>query len=185
MTVEEAARFLGVRVDASIDEVRAEYRRRLFGVHPDHGGTGDETRQLMVALRTLERAHVERAESALSAPAPADLLESLPGESVWRVDADTLALPAPADETYARLLEVAHQVGDVTYVDRQCGVLEALLRTRAGTTISMVISLQGRSNGSTEAFFTLEPIDAVKGDLPTVHDITELVASYLLMPSVS
>jgi hypothetical protein len=181
MTVEEAALLLGVRVDDSIDEVRSGYRRRLFEVHPDHGGNSDETRQLVIALNVLARAHTNHPVRSTTSQAQQD---DVPGEVVWRVDADTLALPLPADETYARLVEVAHQVGDVTYVDRQCGVLEALLRTRSGTTISMVVSLQGRSNGSTEAFFTLEPIDAVKGDLPTVQDITDLVASYLLPPTI-
>jgi hypothetical protein len=196
MTVEEAAMFLGVRVDDSIDAVRAEYRRRLFEVHPDHGGHSDDTRRLILALDALERAHANRSAIAslggssvsVSPPEPTpdsagnqdvEVDAAVDGECVWRVDTDTLALPLPAEETYARLVDVAHRIGDVTYVDRQCGVLEALLRTRAGTTVSMVISLQGRANESTEAFFTLEPIDAVRGDLPSVLDITELVASYL------
>jgi hypothetical protein len=187
MNPEHAAVLLGVHVNDSIEQVRAGYRRRLFDVHPDHGGSAEQTRLLISALTTLEAAIDAPSVSALDVePDPAgesrvEATFSTPSdrEVVWRVDADTLAIDGPADETYARLLDVAHEIGDVTYVDRQCGVFEALLRSRSGTTISMVVTLQGRSNGSTEAFFTLEPIDAVKGELPSVHDITELVASYL------
>ena len=54
-----------------------------------------------------------------------------------------------------------------------------LLRTRDGTTMSLVISLQGRATGHTEAFVTLEPLDLVRGPLPNVSDLTDLVVSQL------
>ncbi len=182
MEVEHAAKLLGVLPEDRPDVIRAAYRRRLFAVHPDHGGSGVDTRELVAALAILE-AHLSERVSVDTPSVDAVVAEPsgppVAGE-VQRIDSDTLALPYPAAETYLRLLEAAHQIGDVTYVDREYGVLEALLRTRTGTTVSMLISLQGRANETTEAFFTLEPIDAIRGDLPSVFDITELVASYVM-----
>lgn len=39
MTRDEAARILGIRPDASADEIRTAHRRLMKQLHPDHGGT--------------------------------------------------------------------------------------------------------------------------------------------------
>jgi hypothetical protein len=55
----EAALLLGVRLDASEDEIRAALRARLrdSGIHPDHGGDGEEAKRLIAARNLLaERA---------------------------------------------------------------------------------------------------------------------------------
>jgi hypothetical protein len=54
---ERAAQVLGVQPNASIDEIRSAFRRRLFEVHPDHGGDEEATRRLVDARdRLLRRA---------------------------------------------------------------------------------------------------------------------------------
>lgn len=98
---------------------------------------------------------------------------------VIRIDDDTLALPGTAEEAYRALVGAAHEIGVVTYFDRDFGVLEVLLKTVEGTTVSLFVSFQGRSNETVEAFFSLEALDKVRGDLPTVFGITELLASHL------
>jgi hypothetical protein len=75
-------------------------------------------------------------------------------------DGDTLHLPVPGDEAFAVVLESCHRLGDVTYVDRQCGILEALLQLEGEGTCSLVVTFQGRAHG-TEAFCTLEAIEHV------------------------
>ena len=88
------------------------------------------------------------------------------------VESDTLAMACPADEAYGLLVDAAHQVGDVTHVDRSSfEFLEFLIRSASGDAISVVCSLQGRSSGSTEVFFTLEPLAAAHGPLPKVNEI--------------
>ncbi len=54
-----AAALLGVALDASIDEIRAALRRKLgaSGLHPDHGGDGEQAKRLIAAKNLL----VERA----------------------------------------------------------------------------------------------------------------------------
>lgn len=174
----EARLVLGVIPTASAEELRSAYRQRLFALHPDHSGhSGDGVRTVIGAYRMLLSQLVVSPEPVLvESPALADDLHA--GE-VWLIGPDTIALAMPADDAYLRLLEVAHRIGDVTYVDRSCALMEALLRTKDGTTLSLVISLQGRALGHTEAFLTIEPVDLVRGPLPNVADLTQLVASHL------
>jgi hypothetical protein len=172
----EASTVLGVSEFDAADVVRARYRSLLFSSHPDVGGSHDAVRQVIEAFRVLE---LRPAEPTLpSLPAETDDVGDDLAEFVWRVDDGTIAAALPADEFYVRLLEVGHQIGAVTYVDRQCSVLEILLRTTIGTTVSMLVSLQGRAKG-TDAFVSIEPIDAVRGELPSLFDLTELIAHLL------
>ena len=184
----EARSVLGVIPTASAEELRSAYRQRLFAVHPDHSGhSGDGVRTVISAYRTLTSQLVIAPEPVpVEAPAPANDLhaddlrgDDLHADEVWLIGPDTIALAMPADDAYLRLLEVAHRIGDVTYVDRSCALMEALLRTKDGTTLSLVISLQGRALGHSEAFLTIEPVDLVRGPLPNVADLTQLVASHL------
>ncbi len=189
----EAWSVLGVSPTASADELRSAYRQRLFALHPDHSGqTGEGVRTVISAYRVLASQLVASPDlvpvqsTALADDLPADELpaddlhaDEVLADDVWLIGPDTIALAMPADDAYLRLLEVAHRIGDVTYVDRSCALMEALLRTKDGTTLSLVISLQGRALGHTEAFLTIEPVDLVRGPLPNVADLTQLVASHL------
>jgi hypothetical protein len=60
--VANAATLLGVAPDATEDEIRAALRSRLSSsrLHPDHGGDGDEAKQLIAAKNLL----IERAKAA-------------------------------------------------------------------------------------------------------------------------
>lgn len=179
---------LGVGPGADAEAVRRAYRDRLFQHHPDTSGSDGTTVRSLIEAYRLVSGHVPPVEPGPlvdpdGAPVPgqvADAVTDVVREGdVWLVDSDTIALACPAEDAYLRLLEVAHLIGDVTYVDRSCGLMEALLRTRDGTTLSLVVTLQGRATGHTDAFLTVEPLDVVRGPLPAIADLTELVASYL------
>ena len=55
LTPAEAAKLLGVTIDASPDAVRAALRARMSagGVHPDHGGDAEIAKQLIAAKNLL------------------------------------------------------------------------------------------------------------------------------------
>jgi hypothetical protein len=96
---------------------------------------------------------------------------------------DTLVLPVPPDEAFLIVLEACHRIADVTYVDRQCGIVEALLRLDGEGTCSLVVTFQGRAHG-TDAFCTLEAIEHV-GSLPVDPIVRRLgaAAAEVLHPS--
>ena len=170
-----AWRVLGVTPDATADEIRTAFRLRLRDVHPDVAGVGivdanDATRSLLAAYRVaLASAAVELHPFLADQPAPADH-----DGPAWLVDRDTVALACSHEEAFARLLDVGSTLGAITYLDRQGELIEVLLRTRLGDTVSLVISFQGRAEW-VEAFLTTEVLDVARHELPTIDQLTELV----------
>jgi hypothetical protein len=176
---------LGLGPTPSWAEVRVAYRAQIAATHPDRAG-GDAARAALVteAYATLERAHLEgrlhhgppdaaprpSAPGHRAAPPPPPMDE--PPEVL---EGDTVHLHAPPDEAFVRVLDACHRIGDVTYVDRSCAILEALVRVEGEGTCSLVITLQGRAHG-TDAFCTLEAIEHVASP-PVRHVVEELVAA--------
>jgi hypothetical protein len=154
----EAASVLGVRDDASSRQLRAAYRQRIRERHPDRAGPN----ATLDAARIIEAYEVMSAPAA--APAPAPPMPPPPprraptDHTVTLVDDDTVAFAFPADEVFALLVEAADDIGDVTYVDPDAGLLEVLVTLAFGGPWSVVISLQGRMD-RVEAFCTVEALD--------------------------
>lgn len=198
MNVAQAAGILGVGVDAPWDDVRRAYRDRIRTHHPDTAGdasSGDAAR-IIEAFRTLDQARTATpppppTETGAAAHPPPPPRTPAEGEGWWpgghrrsgpiglappvtRLDADTLAVAAPADETFRWLVEAAHDIGEITYLDRSGPILEVLCRFEGEPATSLMITIQGRSAG-TEAFCTTESIEARPGP-PTgaVVDLLEL-----------
>ena len=160
---ERAARTaLGVAPDAPWATVRAAYRSAIRRAHPDvAGGSSREAAVLNVAYATLLRAR--HATPAWVAP-------------VEVLDGDTIRLPLPPDEAFIAIVEACHRVGDVTYVDRSCAILETLVAIPGEGACSLVITLQGRAHG-TDAFCTLEAIEHVGS--PPVGPVVAALQSVL------
>lgn len=169
----EAARVLGVRSDTPWPEVRRAYRTRIQTRHPDRAGASGVTDAVRIieAFRTLDRARSDPAKGAGPSP-PAPPGPPVAGHrsfrrvspdgvapSVARLDADTLVLDAPSDETLRWLIEAANDIGEITYLDRSGPILEVLCTFEGEPATSLVVTLQGRIDG-TEAFCTAESIEA-------------------------
>jgi hypothetical protein len=187
---------LGLRPGASWSEVRAAYRSAIQAAHPDRaGGSTQRAATLNEAYTALLRA---RTDGSLAEPSPSPARPArgpaprpepgpdargehpLPVDGAVIAAGDTLVLPVPPDEAFAVVLEACHRVGDVTYVDRQCGILEALLQVVGEGTCSLVTTFQGRAHG-TEAFCTLEAIEHVASPPvgAVVRELGEVVADVL------
>lgn len=179
MDVATARTALGVGPGAAWAEVRTAYRAAMQSAHPDReGGSTQRAAALNEAYATLVRAR--RAPPPAPPPEPAfePAFEPPPGAVV--AAGDTLHLPVPADEAFAVVLEACHRLADVTYVDRQCGILEAVLQLDGEGTCSLVVTFQGRAHG-TEAFCTLEAIEHVGSPPvgPIVRRLGECAADVL------
>lgn len=191
MNPAQAAGILGVRPDAPWDDVRQAYRDHIRAHHPDHAGEASAGRaaRIIEAYRTLDDARhgpdgpTTPATAAAPPPPrpepawPRDDRRTAPSgfaPAVARLDEDTLALGAPPDEAFRWLVEAAHDVGEITYLDRSGPILEVLCRFEGEPATSLVVTTQGRS-AHTEAFCTTESIEARPGP-PTgaVVDLLEL-----------
>ena len=174
----EARARLGVEPGTPWREVKATYRRLIRAHHPDVGGNGPEagerTAAITQAYAVLRAARAVDADAGAEPP-PAEPVPDPPGYRV--VDGGTLALAVPADEAFFALLEVAHEVGEVTYVDPDAGLLETVVHLEGGPACSLVVTLQGRGDGTTEAFCTLEPLG--KGPSPAATAAVEVLGHRL------
>ena len=186
MEVAEARAELGLGPSPTWTQVRIAYRAQIAASHPDRAG-GDPARAAVVteAYATLERAHqdgrlVDRPPPPSPRPPPRRAPPAAPLDEPPEVlDGDTIHLVAPPDEAFARIVDACHHIGDVTYVDRSCAILETLVRVEGEGVCSLVITLQGRSHG-TDAFCTLEAIEHVAS--PPVRQVVEQLVAALRHP---
>jgi hypothetical protein len=176
---------LGLGPTPTWTEVRIAYRAQIAASHPDRVG-GDPARASLVteAYATLERAHREgRLAADVPAPPPPPATRPTAPEPMDAppevLEGDTVHLAVPPDEAFARLVDACHRIGDITYIDRSCAILETLLPVEGEGVCSLVISLQGRADG-TDAFCTLEAIEHVA--TPPVRPIVERLVWALRHP---
>jgi len=180
VTPDEAARILGVDRQSPADVIRLAYRQQIRTHHPDRAGPTSAERAAVIieAYRVLcdddaPSANTEPfARRVPPRPAPPTSAPSGPAPPVARIDADTLMLDAPADETFRWLLDAAHDVGEVTYVDRSMPIMEVLCRFDGEPATSLLLTLQGRGAG-TEVFCTVESIEARPA--PPVSAVVDLL----------
>lgn len=171
MDEREARAVLGLAPSATVDDARAAYRRLVRAHHPDVAGD----RGTRTTARVIDAWRVLRDVAQPTAP-PASSAPVVDATS----DGDTITLDVPADEAFLLLLEAAHRVGDVTHVSPGDALLEALIAFDDGRTCSLVISLQGRANGTTDAFCTLQALDA--GPTPPVGLVVDALVEELTPP---
>ena len=164
--------------------MRRAYRGLIQTRHPDRAGAASTTdaANIITAYGVLRTAHAEppsgirarraSATTPLKRPAPRPS-PPVPPTAIVRVDGDTIAFGAPADETFLMLLEAGHDIGELTYVDRSVPILEVICQFVGTPTLSLVITLQGRMDG-TEAFCTVESIEARPGP-PTAAVVDVLI----------
>jgi hypothetical protein len=180
--LDEARVLLGVGPSDEWEAVRLAYRRLIRQQHPDSGHPGATVRAatLNAAYRLLSRAL--RAETVDGTPPrrSGDDDLSRPRLDVHIEGADTLVIEAAPDDTFSHLLEAAHVVGQVSYVDRSSAIFEILVK-HEGETCSFVVSLEGDS--TTQAYCTLESMERSQRFSPT--PIVRRLAAALSTPWVS
>lgn len=179
MDLVEACAVLGVTPGDEWPAVRAAYRRAIRATHPDTRGSAATATAVRVneAYARLRRARDDGSLHATVATPPPSPPPAPPPPPPPRVGLaieadDTLLLAAPPDEAFAILLDAAHRVGNVSYVDRSCAIFEAVVR-QDGETCSLVVTVQGRAHG-TEALLTLEAMER-PASLPTDRVLGRMV----------
>ena len=195
MQVEEARRILGVSVVDDPAAVRAAYRRLLHHTHPDVSAVPDATDRtvrLTQAYTVLVTHHTRPTPAGGVPPAgpepvpeqpvePAEPVEPVEPVGAALVDADTIAVAAPADEVLLLLIETAHALGEISYLDPSAGLVEIIVEFVEAPTSSVLLSMQGRGTGVTDVFCTVEPLSG--GDAPPSDAVTRLVLGTLLETS--
>lgn len=200
MQADRARQLLGVSEGADAPTLRAAYRQLLHRTHPDVSDRGDATART-VELTEAYRLLTEVAEEAEQAPGAGDAAAEpaapasgttagarvRAGEAMRRpprtvsialLDDQTIGIGAPPDESLLLLIEAAHDLGEVSYLDPSAGLLEVVVEFVDAPTSSIVLSLQGRATGITEVFCTVEPLSG--GEAPPADAVARLVVDTLL-----
>jgi hypothetical protein len=183
--VASARDVLGVGSDAAWPDVRAAYLRMVREHHPDTAADAADA-----GVRTIRTAQITSAYSTLLAnrppgEAPPSGAPTFAPKVTDESPTDALdgtrrvLLAAEIDDAFVALLEVAHMVGVVSYVDRTSAVLESIITAAPGEATSLLIFLEpGDEEGVTEAFLGVEPLGGhAPAPLdPLVDRIAELLA---------
>lgn len=180
-----AFELLGLADGAPWPEVRATYLRLVRQHHPDTAvDLADAGR------RTVRTAQITEAYAFLSAqrarPASPPAATSAARPAPWRFDdalddSRRVLLDATFDDAFVALLEVAHLVGAVSYVDRGSGVLEVIVTPLPTQATSLIVYLEvGEEFGVTEAVFGVEPLGSHPPAL--LDDLVDEVARLLASP---
>lgn len=204
MDRQQAAQLLGVEPEADAATVRSAYRRLLLVTHPDVSTAGDATDRTLHLIRAVEvltGPPPSAAQPSGGEDAPAEGSEAgrtdgaappggaTPGSDqeprpeaptieVALVDDDTIGIAAPHHEALMIVLETAHQLGEVAYLDHSAGMVEVVVEFVLAPTSSVVMSLQGRAAGVTEVFCTVEPLSG--GEAPSAAAVTRLLLSTMV-----
>jgi hypothetical protein len=174
-----ARSLLGLVAGADRATIRAAYRRRVARVHPDVSPSPDatdRTLELRIALEVLLGAapvEVDDAGPPAEPPAPSIQAPTPPPVLVERRSVDTIGVALPPDEVLLLLIEVAHELGEVAYLDPANGLLEVVVEFLEAPTSSVLLHLQGRATGVTEVVCTVEPLSG--GIRPPTEAVTELL----------
>ena len=161
--------------------MRAAYRAALRRTHPDVAAAGQAsdraTAEIVEAYRLLsatsETADRPPPSSTSTAPPPTPAPSA--SETAVTVEGDTVTADLPAGDLYPLLLDVAERLGEVTHVEPESGLLEFLVELPGRGTCSVLLTLQGRGSGITEAWCTVEPLRG--GAPPPADEVATLLAA--------
>ena len=185
MELQRAWNVLGMDPTDDPDAVRAVYTRRLFELHPDHSSApdaNDATVELNAAYRdvVIELGRTDHGATRTEPLTEAEPTPTRPVITVAKLADDTIGVGAPGPETFGVLLDACHRLGEVTYVEPSSGLIQVLVEFVDGPVCQLLLALQGRATGVTEAFCTIESID--DRPAPRIDAVTDLLVHTLTTP---
>ncbi len=203
MPLDQALSLLGLTAGDDESATRRAFRSRLLDTHPDLNAATDATERTVrlttayqVVLRQLRSVDAGGTRSSAPAVDPdrsgdaarpaaaarpdgpaASAAPAAEGPSIVLVDAETIGIDVPAIDVVPMLVDAAHQLGDISYLDPTTGLLEVIVEFVGAPTSSVVLTLQGRASGVTEVFCSVEPLSG--GEAPAADAVTRLLARTL------
>ncbi len=187
MELSEARGILGTTVDDSRRRIRAAYLRHLRDAHPDrnvdagaHDVTvrlGDAYRIALAGIGVDDTAAPELPQGQVQERVPRRPAEPQAVVPVAVLADDTVGVGAPPDEVWALVIEAAHRLGEIAFIDPGAGLLQVVVEFLEDPVCQLVMSLQGRATGVTEVFCTIESLET--GEAPPIAAVTRLLVDTL------
>lgn len=169
--IDRALTALGLSGRPSWSEIRATYRSLVRESHPDIAQTDaatERTAAINEAFALLRR-RTDDGRAALPAR-PAVAPARPPATSPPAV-----VLRAGPGDVYVNLLEAAHELGDVCYLDPEAGLIQILLTDKGASGAHLLIDVD-RDHQPARVAFTLESADDA---VPAIADVVDQLAVHL------
>ncbi len=194
MDLVRAREVLGVTYDADAHVLRAAYLELVRSVHPDvsdrHDASertseaseayqsllGANTSITETAKRVKERNQQQRINEQQNHRRPH---RGVPGmRPVTRLkprkkDVATITLAANFDEVFPIVVELGHEVGDVTYVEPGSGLVQTLVQFVEAPPCYVVMTARPDGSGLTDISVTVESLNSTPA--PDVDAVTDLL----------
>jgi hypothetical protein len=177
---EVALQALGLVRPVDWDHIRSTYRSRIRAAHPDIDGANASATasaaRLNWAFDVLANA-TEQGRRPLPDPQP--VVTPVVGRRPRAEVASTspITLRAGPGDVFVQLLEAAHEIGDVSYMDPEAGLIQVLLESGDPTASQLLIAVD-RSVEPPTASFTLDTQDGAHA--PPIQDIVDELAAALI-----
>lgn len=155
-------------------EIRDAYRRSIRTIHPDVADDMESTRsaaQVNASFDVLRRATGD-GRHPLPAPQPRQRPHAPPAPA--SPPAATV-IRSRGDDVYVHLLEAAHEVGDVCYLDPEAGLIQVLLSSHGASGAHLLIDVDADQNPPRVAF-TMESANA---QVPPIAEVVSRLARHL------
>ena len=164
---ERALRTLGLEKEAQPDDINRAYRALIRQAHPDAGGS------TVVAARITEAYHWLQRAGAEPPQAPPPPHPPQPDPSATDKDDDSYVLGLPPGDIFARLVEAGHQLGEVSYIDRDAGIVQITITAHNGVVCQLaatIVPIPSRaSQAEARVEFTLDPL--ASGQAPPIDQV--------------
>lgn len=187
MDLDEAWAALEVESSADEAQVRAAYRRLVRSTHPDLSGDTDATMRTIELTRAyaIVRAAQRRNSGGMeigkvpARAAPAAGRWATPSSSVrvTKIAEDTIGISAPPPEAFRILIDTMASLGEVTYADRGCGLVEVVIEFAAHGACQVVLALRDDAAAPTELSLTVESYHLHPP--PRIGEVTRIIVDAL------
>ncbi len=167
-----ALRILGIDRSAPWNEVRARYRELIRSAHPDtepaDPAATARAAELNVAFDIVATATGNGAHPLPDLPTPAPVAEPAAAPST------AVTLHAGPGDVFLQLLDAAHVIGDVSYMEPEAGLIQVLLDDGDPCSAQLLISVDQLADPPT-ASFTLDSQNSAMA--PPIRLIVEELAA--------
>ena len=170
MNRERALRTLGLEKGAQPTDINRAYRALIRQAHPDVGGSTAVAARITEAYHWLQRAGPAPPPTPPAPPPPA----ARPSPHVAELTDDSLVLLLPAGDVFARLVEASHELGEVSYIDPDAGMVQVTFTADNGVVCQLAATVQanpvsGSRHRETQVEFTLDPL--ASGQAPPIGQV--------------
>ncbi len=169
MNRERALRTLGLEKDAQTADINRAYRALIRHAHPDAGGSTAAAARITEAYHWLQR-------TGSQSPPPSKPPQPDPPAPVATDDSMTLLLP-PGD-VFIRLVEAGHQLGEVSYIDRDAGIVQVTFTADNGVVCQLAATVVAAPSGVFRVEFTLDPL--ASGQAPPIERVVNRLAQNMV-----